>query len=196
MKNRRSTLSAAAACLLTFSVTGCSSDAKPQPTTASASASETSASSSSSSATSAVAGTDQSAAILSATLPAVKGSLDGKVDQTPATLNVADVRVNKRETILTFWHTGDDKMLVSYGEYSWERLPTLVDQAGKKVYSPLTFINWEGDTVCMCTDAAYIRGVPQPRTIAYPPLDESVTSIDVKQEGFEKPITVPVTREP
>ena len=111
-----------------------------------------------------VEGTDQSAAVLSARLPAVKGSSVGTLDRHPATLNVADVRATAGGTMLTFWYTGAAKDLTNFGEYSWQRLPVIVDVAGKKVYEPLTFTNERGETLCLCTDTASVSGEPQPRT--------------------------------
>ena len=97
-------------------------------------------------------------------------------------------------TLLTFWYIGPDKMLIRRGDGGWESWPTLVDPEGKKVYEPLTYVNEDGDTLCLCTDAGYIRGVPQPRTVLYPAIPASVTSIQVRQAGFAAPVTVEVTR--
>jgi hypothetical protein len=140
------------------------------------------------------AGTDQSALVLAAQLPPVVGTAKGDIAGAPATLNVAGVVAAAGGTVLTFWHTGTDKLLVNAGDLSWEAQPTLVDPASKKVYEPVTFVDDMGDTRCLCTDAAYIRGVPQPRTIYFPDLPESVTSIEVSQAGFGTGISVPVTR--
>ena len=119
---------------------------------------------------------DQSATVLTAQLPAVQGS-------TP------------EGTLLIHWYTGPDtRLLLSQGERGWENLPTLVDLAGKKVYEPVTFTSTQGDQKCICTDAAYVRGTPQPRTILYPPLPEAATTIQVRQAGFETPISIRVTR--
>lgn len=139
-------------------------------------------------------GTDQSALVLGAQLPPVAGSATGDISGTPATLNVAGVRTTSGGTVLTFWHTGTDKLLPDAGDLSWEAQPVLVDPAAKKVYEPVTFVDDRGDTRCLCTDAAYIRGIPQPRTIYYPDLPDTVTNIEVRQAGFDTPVSVPVTR--
>lgn len=138
--------------------------------------------------------TDQSALVLGAQLPAVVGSSSGEIGRTPATLNVSGVQATAGGTILTFWHTGNDKLLVDAGDLSWEAQPVLVDPAGQKVYEPVTFVDDKGDTRCLCTDAAFIRGIAQPRTIYFPDLPDTVTSIEVRQAGFDTPVSVPVTR--
>lgn len=138
--------------------------------------------------------TDQSALVLGAQLPAVVGSTKGEIRRTPATLNVAGVEATRGGTVLTFWHTGTDKLLVDAGDLSWEAQPVLVDPAAKKVYEPVTFVDDRGETRCLCTDAAYIRGIPQPRTVYYPDLPETVTTVEVRQAGFEDTVPVPVTR--
>ena len=98
-------------------------------------------------------------------------------------------------TLLTYWFTGaETSLLGDQGEKSWENLPTLVDVPGEKIYEPFTFTHNRGETFCLCTDATYVRGVPQPRTIYYPALPDTVTTIEVRQVGFDQPITVPVTR--
>ena len=138
---------------------------------------------------------DQSAKVLAATLPAVQGSAKGTVGKQPATLNVAEVRAPAGGTLLTFWFSGAQAApLGDQGEKSWENQPTLVDVAGKKVYEPFTFTHSRGETYCLCTDAAYARGDAQPRTIYYPALPDTVTTVEVRQAGFDKPISVPVTR--
>ena len=143
---------------------------------------------------------DQSATVLTAQLPAVQGSTSGSLDNAPlgshaATLNIAQVRATPEGTLLIHWYTGPDtRLLLSQGERGWENLPTLVDLAGKKVYEPVTFTSTQGDQKCICTDAAYVRGTPQPRTILYPPLPEAATTIQVRQAGFETPISIRVTR--
>jgi len=137
---------------------------------------------------------DQSALVLVAQLPPVAGSSTGDVAGAPATLNVATVVATKGGSVLTFWHTGTEKMLVNAGDLSWEAQPVLVDVGEQKVYEPVTFVDEQGDTRCLCTDAAYIGGVPQPRTIFFPELPDTVTTVEVRQAGFDKPISVPVTR--
>ena len=138
---------------------------------------------------------DQSAKVLSSQLPAVQGSATGIVSKEPATLNVADVKATSGGTLLTYWFTGaETSLLGDQGEKSWENLPTLVDVAGKKIYEPFTFTHNRGETFCLCTDATYVRGVPQPRTVYYPALPETVTTIEVRQAGFDSPVSVPVTR--
>lgn len=169
----------------------CTSDEEPGGT---ASTSGTGTSATSPSASPSVEGTDQSAAVLSAQLPAVKGSSAGTLDQQPATLNVADVRATAGATMLTFWYTGAAKELTNYGEYSWQRLPVIVDVAGKKIYEPLTFTNERGEALCLCTDTASVRGEPQPRTALYPALPAGATTLEVRQKGFAKPIPVPLSR--
>lgn len=159
-----------------------------------------SASATSPSTTPSATATDQSATVLELQLPAVAGSTSGSLDNAPlgshtATLNVAKVRATPDGTLLTHWYTGPDtKLLLSQGERGWENLPTLVDVPGKKVYEPVTYTSTQGDQKCICTDAAYVRGTPQPRTILYPPLPEGVATIEVRQAGFDKPISLPVTR--
>lgn len=178
------------AAALAFTTVGACTD-DPEPTTAAASSTTPSASPTPSGP---FTGSDQSAVVLSAPLPAVKGTAKGTIDRDAATLNVADVRATSRGTLLTFWYTGEDTMLVRRGEFGWESWPTLVDAQAKKVYEPLTYVNEDGDTACLCTDAAYIRGVPQPRTVYYPAIPETVTSIQVRQPGFSAPVTLDVTR--
>lgn len=137
---------------------------------------------------------DQSSLVLGAQLPPVAGSSTGDVAGAPATLNVATVVATQGGTVLTFWHTGTEKMQVNAGDLSWEAQPVLVDVGEQKVYEPVTFVDEQGDTRCLCTDAAYIGGVPQPRTIFFPQLPDTVTTVEVRQTGFDKPISVPVTR--
>ena len=138
---------------------------------------------------------DQSAKVLSSQLPAVQGSATGIVSKEAATLNVADVKATAGGTLLTYWFTGaETSLLGDQGEKSWENLPTLVDVPGEKIYEPFTFTHNRGETFCLCTDATYVRWVPQPRTIYYPALPDTVTTIEVRQVGFDQPITVPVTR--
>ena len=121
---------------------------------------------------------DQSAKVLSSQLPAVQGSATGIVSKEPATLNVADVKATAGGTLLTYWFTGaETSLLGDQGEKSWENLPTLVDVPGEKIYEPFTFTHNRGETFCLCTDATYVRGVPQPRTIYYPALPDTVTTI-------------------
>ena len=138
---------------------------------------------------------DQSALVLAATPPAVAGSVKGLAHNTPATFNVAQVRATPRGTVLTYWFTApDSSALIDHGDHSWENQPTLVDPTAKKVYQPSTFTDSRGETRCLCTDGSYILAVPQPRTVYYPALPEGVTTIEVRQEGFDKPVTLTVTR--
>ena len=137
---------------------------------------------------------DRSALVLRARLPAVAGTSTGSLDGDPATLEVAEVRATARGTRLTFWYTGADTVLLRRGDRGWTTWPTLVDVEGEKVYEPLTYVDHEGDTRCLCTDAGYIRGVPQPRTVLYPPLPERLDGVEVRHEGFARPVAVPVTR--
>lgn len=137
---------------------------------------------------------DQSAKVLGAQLPAVKGSATGTIANKPVTMNVADVRATSAGTVLTYWFTGTDASLAGQGQKSWENLPTIVDPAGKKSYEPFTFVHARGETYCLCTDAASVLGVPQPRTIYYPALPDSVATVEVRQAGVADAITVPVTR--
>ncbi len=169
-------------------LSSCTGD-DPEP-----SASPTGSASSSASTTPSTPLSDQSALVLGAQLPPVAGSSTGEVAGTPATLNVASVVATKGGSVLTFWHTGPEKMLVNRGDLSWEAQPVLVDVAEQKVYEPVTFVDERGNTRCLCTDAAYIRAVPQPRTIFFPELPDTVTTVEVRQAGFDKSISVPVTR--
>ena len=190
---RRARLAAAALALSAsvVSLGACTGD-DPDPTP-SGSASATSPSPTQSA-------SDQSATVLTTQLPAVQGSTSGSLDNAPlgshaATLNVAEVRATPEGTLLTHWYTGPDtKLLLSQGERGWENLPTLVDLAGKKVYEPVTYTATQGDQKCICTDAAYVRGTPQPRTILYPALPDTVTTVEVRQAGFDKAVSIPVTR--
>lgn len=140
-----------------------------------------------------VTGSDQSAVVLGTVLPPAKGKAAGRVDRSAATLNVGSIRVSSTGSVLTYWYTGSPDMINGQGQLSWENRPTLVDPVGKKVYEPVTFTNNDGVTVCICTDAAYIDVVPQPLTIAYPPVPAGVTTLQVRQTGFPA-ISVPVTR--
>lgn len=169
---------------------GACTDDTPEPTPSGSSSSSPSASS-----TPSFVPSDQSAQVLAAQLPAVQGSAKGTVSKAPATLNVADVKATAGGTLLTYWFTGPDTtLLADQGEKSWENLPTLVDVSGKKIYEPFTFTHNRGETYCLCTDATYVRGVPQPRTIYYPALPDTVTTIEVRQVGFDTPVSIPVTR--
>lgn len=193
--SRRTATSIALAALAVATVGGLSACTGDTPTSSSPTPSASSSPpSASATPTGPFAGSDQSAVVLALPLPPVKGTTKGKVGVDPATLNVAEVRATSRGTLLTFWFTGEDTMLVRQGERSWENWPTLVDPDAEKVYEPLTFVNDDGDTLCLCTDAAYIRGVAQPRTVYYPQIPASVTSIQVRQAGFTKPVTIEVTR--
>lgn len=169
-------------------LSSCTGD-DPEP-----SVSPTGSASSSASTTPSTPLSDQSALVLGAQLPPVAGSSTGDVAGAPATLNVATVVATKGGSVLTFWHTGTEKMLTNAGDLSWEAQPVLVDVGEQKVYEPVTFVDEQGDTRCLCTDAAYIGGVPQPRTIFFPQLPDTVTTVEVRQTGFDKPISVPVTR--
>ncbi|MFZ1286078.1 MAG: hypothetical protein WAR57_03445, partial [Candidatus Phosphoribacter sp.] len=137
---------------------------------------------------------DQSAKVLSAQLPAVKGSARGTVGNQPVTMNVADVKATSSGTLLTYWFTGTEALLAGQSEKAWENLPTLVDPAGKKSYEPFTFTHARGETYCLCTDAAAVLGVAQPRTIFYPALPATATTVEVRQAGVADAITVTVTR--
>lgn len=173
--------------LLTLGLSGCTDDESPPK------ASESPASPSSSSSSS-FTGSDQSSTVLSASLPPAQGTSAGTIDRRSATLNVGEVRATATGTRLTFWYTGADDLLVRRGEQAWASMPTLVDPAGRKVYSPVTFVDEQGDTLCLCTDAAFIRGVPQPRTVLYPEIPAGATTVQVRQTGFAQPVSVPVTR--
>lgn len=137
---------------------------------------------------------DQSATVLAAQLPAVKGSAQGTVGNQPVTLNVADVKATSGGTLLTYWFTGTEGLLAGQSEKAWENLPTIVDPAGKKSYEPFTFTHARGETYCLCTDAAAVLGVPQPRTVFYPALPATATAVEVRQAGIADAISVPVTR--
>lgn len=166
----------------------CTNDADDPTPTGSSSASATA------SATSAFVPSDQSATVLAAKLPAVAASVKGTLNNREVTLNVAQVRAAPHGTVLTYWFTAPDAPLVSGpGEKSWEGQPTLVDATGKKIYEPFTFVHNRGETFCLCTDGGYIRSVPQPHTVSYPALPETVTTIDVHLAGF-KDMAIPVTR--
>jgi hypothetical protein len=100
---------------------------------------------------------------------------------------VATVVATQGGTVLTFWHTGTEKMQVNAGDLSWEAQPVLVDVGEQKVYEPVTFVDEQGDTRCLCTDAAYIGGVPQPRTIFFPQLPtRSPPSRSVRQASTSR----------
>ena len=169
-------------------LSSCTGD-EPEPT-----ASPTGSASSSASATTSTPLGDESALVLGAQLPPVAGSSTGDVAGASATLNVATVVATPGGSILTFWHTGTERMLVNAGDLSWEAQPVLVDVAEQKIYEPVTFVDEKGDTRCLCTDAAYIGRVPQPRTIFFPELPGDVTTVEVRQAGFDEPVIVPVTR--
>lgn len=179
------------AALAVLALTGCSSDDKDPTTTPT---STTSSPSEPANDTGALTGSDQSSVVLEVPVPPVQGTAKGVLDRRPVTLNVAEVRATPGGTLLVFWYTGRDEMLVRRGEQGWTSFPTLVDVGGRKAYEPLTYVNADGKTACLCTDAAYIRGVPQPRTVYYPSVPTSVSSIEVRQPGFAKSVTVPVTR--
>lgn len=186
MTARRTLLALGLSAAVMVGVAGCTGDDSPEEQSPSTSGS--------SSSSTAVEGTDQSAVVLKATLPTVKGSAQGKVGATAATLNVGDVRVTAGSTVLTFWYTDREPgTLVAQGDNSWENQPKIVDPTGKKVYEPLTFTNTRGDIVCLCTDVAAVDSAPQPRTIAYPAIPDGVASVQVRHAGFPA-ISVPVTR--
>lgn len=185
----RSRVAAAASAIAVIAVLGACTDDSPDPTPSGSASSTTSASPSASFAPS-----DQSAAVLAAQLPAVKGSATGTVSNQPVTMNVADVKATSGGTLLTYWFTGTEALLPGQSEKAWENLPTLVDPAAKKSYEPFTFTHARGETYCLCTDGAAVLGVPQPRTIFYPALPATATTIEVRQAGVADAITVPVTR--
>ena len=183
----RATLAASAIAALTL-LGGCTNDTDQHTPTGSAS-------STASTTPSAFVPSVQSALVLNAQLPAVAGSAKGTLNNQEVTLNVAQVRATSHGTLLTYWYTGPDTGLLPWqGEKSWENQPVLGDTTGKKVYQPFTFVNTWGETLCLCTDGSFVLDVPQPRTVYYPALPESVTTIEVRREGVDKPITVPVTR--
>lgn len=141
---------------------------------------------------------DQSAKVLATQLPTVQGTTVGTLrsaggDARTVTLNIAEVKATPTGTSLTFWYSGEE-MLGAPGEYSWELAPVLLDRADKTSYDPLTFVNDEGDTLCLCHDHPLVTDTPRPRTILYPTLPDTVTTIEVRQAGFDEPVTVPVTR--
>ena len=186
----RSRVALTVSAIAAVTMLGACTDDTPDPTPTRSSSSSPSAS-----ATPSFVPSDQSAKVLAAQLPAVQGSAKGTVSKEPATLNVAEVRATSAGTLLTYWYTGaDTSLLGDQSEKSWENQPTLVDVAGKKIYEPFTFTHNRGETYCLCTDATYVRGVPQPRTVYYPALPDTVTTIEVRQAGFAKPIRIPVTR--
>lgn len=186
----RSRVAMATIAVAAIATLGACTDDTPEPTPSGSNSSSPTASS-----TPSFAASDQSAIVLAAELPAVQGSATGIVSKEAATLNVADVKATAGGTLLTYWFTGaETSLLGDQGEKSWENLPTLVDVPGEKIYEPFTFTHNRGETFCLCTDATYVRGVPQPRTIYYPALPDTVTTIEVRQVGFDKPISVPVTR--
>lgn len=177
-----------AALVVVAALAGCTGD--DPDTTQSPSATESTATS-----PSAPAGSDKSNTVLTASLAPAKGATKGTVSGYAATLNIGEVRVSSTGSVLTYWYTGTTQMLTGQGQVSWENRPTLVDPVGKKVYEPQTFTNFEGQPVCICTDAVYVDGVPQPLTISYPPVPSGVTSVQVRQAG-SPPVSVPVTRVP
>ncbi|GGL39638.1 hypothetical protein H9L10_13430 [Phycicoccus endophyticus] len=172
---------------------GCSGD-DPQPSPSSETGSAATTSSESSTPSPSFTPRDLSSTVLDARLPAVQGSTKGTLDTGPATLRVAEVLAGEGDTRLTFWYTGPDKLLVRRGNLGWASWPTLVDRRSKKVYAPLTYVDYDGKTRCLCTDAAYVNGDPQPRTALYPPLPADLSRVQVRQEGFKKPVSVEVTR--
>lgn len=186
----RSRVTLAVSALAAMALLGACTDDSPGPTPSGSSSSSPTASG-----TPSFVPSDQSAKVLAAQLPAVRGSVTGTLSTEPATLNVAEVRASTHGTVLTYWFTGPDTSLLGdQGEKSWENQPTLVDVTGRKSYEPFTFTHDRGETFCLCTDATYVRGVPQPRTIYYPALPDTVTTIEVRQAGFDQPIRVAVTR--
>ena len=175
---------------LAFALTGCTGDdPTPPPST-----SGTTQGSSTTSPTPKP--TDQSALVFDATLPAVKASTTGTLKGTAATLNIGDVVAGPNGTTVTFWITGAPATINEMtGTFRWANYPTLVDTAGKKVMAPLLYTDSKGEPQCFCTSVSERRTTPQPRTVAYPPLDPSLKSIQVKLEGFPKPATVPIARQ-
>lgn len=185
----RSRVAVAVGALAAVAVLGACTDDSPDPGPSGSASSTASAAPSASFVPS-----DQSAAVLAAQLPAVKGSAKGTVGNQPVTMNVADVKATSAGTLLTYWFTGTEALLAGQSEKAWENLPTLVDPAGKKSYEPFTFTHARGETYCLCTDAAAVLGVPQPRTVFYPALPAGATTVEVRQAGVADAITVTVTR--
>ena len=62
------------------------------------------------------------------------------------------------------------------------------------MYEPLTYTDFEGTTRCLCTDVVRVGDPPQVRTAMYPALPEDLTEVRVRQDGFEEPIVLEVTR--
>ena len=167
--------------------TGCTSD-DPD-----VSPSETTESSASPSPSASFEARDRSAEVLAAAFPAARGSAAGTVSGTPVTLNVGEVRTTSDGTILTYWFTGESTSVAYQGDGFWDNQPFLVDVAGEQIYEPTTLTTGRG-TLCLCTDASLVSDTPHPRTVFYPALPETVTTVEVRQEGIDQPITVPVTR--
>ena len=172
------TMKVAAAAALVLALTACNGDDPQTPPT-------TSGTTKSGSPSESPKASDQSAVVFDAKLPSVKASTTGTIQGGPATLNIGDVAAGPQSTTLTFWITGAPASINEMtGTFRWANYPTLVDTVGKKVLGPLLYTDSTGKPQCFCTSVSERRSTPQPRTVSYPPLAASLTSIQVKLDGF------------
>ncbi len=110
-------------------------------------------------------------------------------------LNVASVRSTPTGAVLVYWVKDlsgkEDAMFVGRAS-DWEVFPTLVDTAGKKVYTVDTAGVREGQS-CVCTRLSYAYQEPRLNTALFAPLPDDVTQVEVRMKPFGA-IKVPVTR--
>lgn len=191
MRLRRLALAAAAALVGSAMVSGCTNDAAPPPQPGSTASDATEST--------AQMGTDQSATVLSYT-PTVteQGSVTGTMSLNPGktvTLHVGEIVAGPSSTMVTYWVTGDGGLLVKVDPTTWDTtMPTLIDPIGKKEYTVTLFAHPRGGTAGIFPYVFTAATNPQPFTVAYPALPDSVTSVEVTLDGFNPDVSAVVTR--
>lgn len=189
---RRFAVVAASALVGCAVVTGCTTDTPTPPPSGSASSDGASPQ--------ATMGSDQSDLVLGYTQEVTdQGSMTGSLYLNPGktfTLHVGEVVAGPSSTIVTYWFSGDNQALVRVDSDNWQTsVPTLVDPVGKKKYTVTLFDQPRlGRPAGVFPNVWSATSTPQPFTVAYPVLPDSVTSVEVTLKGFTPTVTAAVTR--